>query len=370
MPTDTLDLLSPAPGQHLSLTVHRHGPSGGAKAYIQASLHADEVPAMLVAHHLQQRLLALDAAGLLRGEIVLVPAANPIGLAQTLLGQHEGRFDLRDGINFNRNVPDLTEAAAALLQGRLTGDAARDVQQVRQALRDAAAALTARDPAADLKRCLLQLAVDADIVLDLHCDSEAVMHLYALTPQAELAAELGACLGAEAVLLATESGDSPFDEACSTPWLKLRERLAAPTLPLACFATTVELRGQADTSHALAEADAEALIHFLHRRGFVAGAVPPLPAARCQPTPLAASEPLEAPHAGVVVFHQAAGALIEAGTVVADVVCPVTQRVTPVVARSSGVLYARSGTRWAPPGKRLGKIAGTQLVRRGKLLSP
>ncbi len=371
MHTDTIDLISPAPGQRLALTVHRFGTAGrGPKAYIQAALHADEVPALLVAQKLRALLQALDEAGQLLGEVVLVPYANPIGLGQSLLGHQEGRFALDDGVNFNRFVPDLTEAVAPQLDALLGDDGEVNARAVRRALAKAAAALTAQEPAADLKRRLLQLAIDADIVLDLHCDSEAVMHLYALTPQAELATELGALLGAEAVLLATESGDSPFDEACSTPWLKLAERVAPKPLPLGCFATTVELRGQADTVHALADADAAALVEFLRRRGVVGGAVAPLPAARCAPTPLAGSEPLKAPHAGVVVYHHAPGDRIEAGQCVADVVCPDSGRTSPVRATTSGVLYARIATRWATPGARLGKIAGATPVRTGKLLSP
>ncbi len=375
MHTETIDLLSPAPGQRLALTVHRYGTAGrGPKAYIQAALHADEVPALLVAQKLKPRLAALEAAGRLRGEVVLVPYANPIGLGQSVLGHHEGRFALDDGVNFNRFVPDLTETVARAIEGRLGDDGAANVRLVRAALAEAAAALTAHEPAADLKRRLLQLAIDADIVLDLHCDSEAVMHLYALTPQAEQAVELGALLGAEAVLLATESGDSPFDEACSTPWLKLAERVAPRPLPLGCFATTVELRGQADTAHALADADADALVAFLARQGFVDGPDAPmmaaLPAARCEPTPLAGSEPLKAPHAGVVLFHAAPGQRIEAGQCVAEVVCPDTGRVSPVLATTAGVLYARVATRWATPGARLGKIAGATPIRTGKLLSP
>ena len=65
---------------------------------IQAALHADEVPALLVAQALRTQLTALEAQGAVLGEVVLVPYANPIGLAQQLLGQHEGRFDLRDGL--------------------------------------------------------------------------------------------------------------------------------------------------------------------------------------------------------------------------------------------------------------------------------
>jgi uncharacterized protein len=374
MQTQLIELASPAPGHRCHLSVLRFGTAGrGPKVMIQAALHADEVPAMLVAQQLRWLLAELEAQGQLLGEVVLVPFANPLGLAQQLLGQHQGRFDLRDGTNFNRHVPDISDAAATALQGRLGADAATNVATnaslVRQALRDAAAALTATEPAADLKLRLLQLAVDCHFVLDLHCDAQAVTHLYALTPQADWAAELGALLGAQAVLLATESGDSPFDEACSRPWLQLQARFPDCPLPLGCFSTTVELRGEADTSHALARQDALAIIEFLRRRGVVAGTPAPLPAALCEPTPLAASEPITAPAAGVVVFHVAPGERVAEGAVVADLVDVQTGDVLPLRAVSAGVLYARIATRWATPGKRLAKIAGTTLVRSGKLLS-
>jgi uncharacterized protein len=371
MQTETIELLSSAPGQRLTLTVHRFGRAGsGPKAFIQAALHADEVPALLVAQRLLKQLRALEADGRLLGEVLLVPFANPLGLGQTLLGQHQGRFDVADGVNFNRFVPDLTDAVAEAVQGRVSDDPVANEALVRQALVEAAAALRAAEPAEDLKRRLLQLAADAHTVLDLHCDSEAVMHLYALTPQAGIAAELGALLGAEAVLMATESGDSPFDEACSTPWFRLAERLAPKPLPLGCFATTVELRGQADTGHALAEADAAALLAFLGRRGHLDGALPALPPPRCEPTPLAGSEPLRAPHAGVVVFHRRPGDRVQPGDAIADVVCPASGQVSTVRAGTAGVLYARMATRWAAPGARLAKVAGTVPLRNGKLLSP
>lgn len=371
MRTETIELLAPAPGQRAGLTVHRFGTPGGTpKAVIQAALHADEIPPLLVAQQLRARLAALDAAGQVAGEVVLLPYANPLGLAQHPLGLHQGRFDLRDGVNFNRQVPDLSATVADAVAGRLGDDAARNVAVVRQALRDAAAALPAEHAAQDLKRRLLQLAVDADIVLDLHCDAQAVLHLYALTPQAALAEELGALLGAQAVLLATESGDSPFDEACSRPWLVVQQRYPEHPLPLACFSPTVELRGEADTDHALAAQDADAIVEFLRRRGVVAGAPRLLPAPRCAPTPLAAAEQLNAPAAGVVVFHAAPGDRIEAGAVVADLVDIDSGAVRPLVAQSAGLLYARMATRWATPGRRVAGIAGTTLQRSGKLLGP
>lgn len=371
MDSQTLQLAGASPGLTHSLRVLRFGrPGQGPKAMIQAALHADEVPAMLVAQALHERLAALDAAGQLPGEVVLVPCANPLGLAQQLLGQHQGRFDLRDGVNFNRQVPDVSAAVAAAVQGRLSGDAAANVALVREELRRAVAALSARHPMEDLKLQLLRLAIDADVVLDLHCDAEASLHLYGLTPQAGLCAELGALLGAEAILLATESGDSPFDEACSRPWFVVQQAHPGHPVPLACFSTTVELRGQADTSHELAAQDADALVEFLRRRGVVAGTPRPLPAARCEPTPLAGSEPIVAPRCGVVVFHHGPGARIRAGDLIADLVDVDSGAVEPLRAQSAGVLYARSATRWATAGERLAKVAGTTLARTGKLLSP
>lgn len=365
-----IDLSSPAPGVAQRLHLLRFGqPGRGPKACIQAALHADEVPGILVAQQLRQRLQVLEANGQLLGEVLLLPYANPPGLGQQLLGQHQGRFDLADGVNFNRLHPELGASVAAAVGAELGADAAANVVLVRRALREAVAALPPGTPAQDLKKQLSRLAIDADIVLDLHCDNQAVMHLYGLTPQRELCAELGALLGAQAVLLATESGDSPFDEACSRPWLQLQQQFPQAVLPLACFSVTVELRGEADTSHELAARDADALIEFLRRRGVLGGTPAPLPAPRCEPTLLASSEPITAPAAGVVVFHAAPGEHIAAGQLVAELVDADSGAVTPLHAQSAGVLYARIATRWATPGKRLAKIAGSTLVRSGKLLS-
>jgi len=371
METDILEIQSPAPGTQLSLQVRRFGtPGTGPKAYIQGALHADEVPAILVTRQLARLLADLEAQGAIHGEIVLVPFANPIGLAQHVLGAHQGRFDVRDGSNFNRGYAELAPLVIEELRSQLTPDASTNTTLIRRALKAAADAQVASHSTQDLKNQLLRLAVDADIVLDLHCDTDAVMHVYALTPQAAIAAELGAALGARAVLLATESGDCPFDEACSRPWLALQQQLPQFPIELACFAATVELRGEADTSHALAAQDAQALCQFLAQRGVLSLAGTPLPQALCRPTPLSGSEPITAPHAGVVVFHRQPGDQVQAGDLIADLVDALTGEVTALRCQGAGLLYARCGSRWATAGKRLAKIAGTTLARSGKLLSP
>jgi len=371
MQTESIPLLAPAPGTRQALTVHRFGTPGARPfAYVQAALHADEMPGVIAALALRERLAALDAQGLVRGEIVLVPFANPVGLAQRVLGGAVGRFDLADGGNFNRHFARLGPDVADAVAGRLGMDATANAMTIRAALAAAVVALPAMTPAQDLKRTLLRLAIGADLVLDLHCDSEAVMHLYTLTPQAEAFAPLTALLGCEAVLLAEESGDDPFDEACSRSWLEIARRHPDRPVPTGCLATTVELRGQADVDTALAEKDAAALLGYLALCGVVEATVPPIPAPRCAPTPLAGSEPLIAPVSGLVAYRRRPGDHVSEGDVVAEILDPETGHSTPVAAPTSGLLYARSGSRFAYSGKRLGKVAGTTIRRTGKLLSP
>ena len=76
-------------GTERTLSVFRYG-AGPRKVYIQASLHADELPGMRTAWELKKRLTELEQQGQLNGVIELVPVANPIGLDQHLQGSHLG----------------------------------------------------------------------------------------------------------------------------------------------------------------------------------------------------------------------------------------------------------------------------------------
>ncbi|MGL5447218.1 MAG: succinylglutamate desuccinylase/aspartoacylase family protein [Rhabdaerophilum sp.] len=359
-------------GQRTELLTLSFGDSSGLgpKAYIQAGLHAGEVPGMLVAHHLRESLKTIEAEGRIRGEILLVPAANPIGLPQVLLGSHLGRFHLADGVNFNRGYPALTEKAAYWLEGKLTSDPAQNLPMVREALHSALDAASSARPVDVLKKILLRLALDADTVLDLHCDGEAVMHLYTVPNQAEAFAPLSAWLDCKAVLTAELSGDDPFDEAISRPWLELPARFPRFPIPQGAIATTIEFRGEADVDHDLAKRDAEAVLKFLIHRGHIAGDAGPIPTPTCEPTPLAGSESLAAPIAGMIVFRRNLGERIEAGEVVAEIIDPATGQFVEVKATTSGILFARAADRLAQAGKKIGKIAGRTPFRAGKLLSP
>ncbi|HEY0203209.1 MAG TPA: succinylglutamate desuccinylase/aspartoacylase family protein [Acetobacteraceae bacterium] len=358
-----------APGTMHTLPVWRFGvPGAHPKIYVQAGLHADEVPGLLAAQHLLGLLQAHAEAGRIQGEIIVVPMANPIGLQQRVMGGLAGRFSLADGVNFNRAYPDLASAVASGVADLLGPDAAANVSAIRAALLQANAAAIVHTPAEHLKRTLLGLALDADLVLDLHCENAGVVHLYALTPLVDRCRPLAALLGAQALLLAEESGGHPFDEACSQPWLQLQRAFQDHPVPLACCAVTVELRGDADVSHGLAAADAEALVNAMILAGAVDAPVPRLPLARCRPTNLADVELLLAPAPGILVMHRTPGARVGAGDLVAEIVDPVTGGVSELRPQYSGLMFAHESVRFVAAGRSVAKIAGTEAGRSGALL--
>lgn len=282
------------------VSLHFGDASRGPKALIQASLHADEPPGLLVAYHLRRELAALESEHRIHGEIVLVPMANPVGSAQRLLGRALGRFELAGGENFNRNYADLSAATYSSLRAEIDAGHTPTVSAVRAALRAASQQLPAHSELQCLRKTLLRLAIDADLVLDLHCDNEAVLHLYTATPVWPAVEPLARLLGAEVALLAEESGGDPFDEACSMLWTRLRRRYREHTgkeaaWPDACVAVTVELRGETDVCHDLAQRDARAILAWLTHRGMIDAALPEMPPLIRQPRPLEGSVPVLTP---------------------------------------------------------------------------
>ncbi len=374
-------LLAPSIGTQRHLTsLHFGDANARPKVVVQASLHADELPGMLVAHHLREQLAAAEASGLLRGQVVLVPVANPLGLDQTVLHAQLGRFDLATGENFNRNFPSLVDWITEPdddVTPLLGTDPDANRATVRAALHRALDRHPPTTERGHLRHTLLRLACDADVVLDLHCDFEAVVHFYLEPACLEPLLPLTRRMGARAVLVAEGTGAHCFDEALSGVWWQLAHRLAQRhgeafatqrPLPQGCVSTTVELRGQTDVRHDLARADAQALMDHLRDLGVVAGPAPEPPPALAAPTPLSGTELLTAPVSGVLTFHRAPGDHVAVGDRVAEVIDPITGTVHPLHASVNGVLYARHHLRWATPGLEVAKLSGAEPRRSGPLL--
>ena len=367
---ERIPMLTAGTGTSRELTFHRYGEAGrGPKAYLQAALHADETPGLLVLHHLIRLLDAAAAEGGILGEIVIAPYANPIGLDQHIYGYHFGRYHVGGGGNFNRNWLDLTEPAAEALKGKLGADADTNVATIRATFRamveEHLANLAPDTLGAELIHYRLHLAreaVDADLVLDLHCDLEALMHLFLIPAHWPEGQDIAAELGCRAVLLAEDSGGASFDEAFSTPWTRLAQRFPDNPIPAACLSGTVELRGRGDVSDELAEPDARALFRILQRRGLVAGDPGPLPKALCKGTRLDAVDVLRAPAKGVLTYKVALGDSVKEGDLVAEVVDPAAEDPakarTPVLARTDGLILSRHVQFYVTQGTSIAKIVG------------
>lgn len=365
-------LMTQTVGTRREIVSFHYGPTDRArKVYIQSSLHADELPGMLVSFLLKQKLAELEQAGALAAEIVVVPVANPIGLNQHVQAAHLGRFELDSGENFNRNYPDMPKLIGDAIAARLGQDQVANTAAIRALMQETLAAMPAENQLQSQRQVLMQLACDADIVLDLHCDWEGILHLYTANPAWPKVEPLARYLGSRTSLLALESGGNPFDEACSQTWYRLAERYAGqyPIDENGCIAVTVELRGQGEVTYEQAGQDADAILNYLAQQGYIQRQAPALPDLPVPATPLAGVEPVKTRVSGVVVPRCAVGSYLHAGDPVADIVNPHSDEVTTLCASIDGVVFARHFQRFATAGDTVARIAGAKAFRQGNLLT-
>ncbi|MDH3390081.1 MAG: M14 family metallopeptidase, partial [Gammaproteobacteria bacterium] len=241
-------LVGDTPGRSTELNYYRIGPpDAGVKVYLQAALHADEQPGILILHHLLPLLRAADEAGELDARFVLFPMVNPLGMGDIEFGRHQGRYDRGTGVNHNRRWPSLYDAVGVGLADRLGADAAGNVALVRAALRDWADALPQTTAFEQWRHCVVGEACDADYVFDLHCDNDALVHIFSVPQLAHNMQRLADWTGAAATMLAEDSGGGSFDEVWPAVWLRLARECPQQPIPLPVVSCTLEYRGEFDT---------------------------------------------------------------------------------------------------------------------------
>jgi predicted deacylase len=312
------------------------GDGSGPKVHLQAGVHADEIAGMLVLHLLLPRLQACQDQGLLKGCVTVVPQANPFGIGQFRQGRILGRIHEATGQNFNR-------------------------------LFDRSLALTR--PATNLghwQKSLAQLAADADLMLDLHTDDEALPYLYihrSFWPQGR---ELAAALKVDVAILWDEGGDGSFEETIISPWLREAEigkRLAA----------TIELRGQADVNDLLAEQDAAGLYAWLCACGVIDEQVL-LAQWQGEAVDIGCMESIFAAQPGVLIFERALGDHLEEGERFARILGRPGDPASEVVLRAAqaGRMVTRYRDRLVPQGAVVAKFTGSRQSQNwaGGLLDP
>ncbi|MBL8576988.1 MAG: succinylglutamate desuccinylase/aspartoacylase family protein [Mesorhizobium sp.] len=325
-------------GASYELTVFRFkGTSKTAPtAYIQAALHAGELPGVVAVHSLMPLLRKAEAEGRILGDITIVPAANPVGRAQFFFGEVEGRFHLGTRTNFNRDFPLINRPD-------------------KNALPPANPAATAD---VRLKRLLVELSMGHDIVLDLHCDFESVPYLYVPAQLWPAMQDCAGAMGVDAVILWDGPSGAAFEEAAIHPYLQMPPEKAAFDRRVV---TTVEYRGLADVYEKYAKSDAEGLYRVLATRGVIADEKAAKPRKfNGIAAPIDHVEMVDMPRSGAILFHVEPGQHVRKGAKLATIVH------TPgepdgsidVLAPQAGYVFTRVVGRSGRAGDNLIKLIG------------
>ena len=387
LPTRWIELGSSDSGQPHALVLHEFGPKNAKLAiHLQAGLHADETPGCVVLFRLADRLAKLHAQERLLARITVLPAANPIGATQYLIGDlHCGRFDLSSGENFNRNFPDLRPVIGKVLErsdqcGKYSAEQRFDA--LRVALQNALQDWPVQSLLDKWRVELLKIASGADWVLDLHCDQEAVTHLYTAPALWQDFKPLAQLLHSQVQLLdstaSLQHGHGAFDTACFQPWLTAQSGSYLPQ-NFKCRAATIELKGQSDVSEEQIEIDVEALLSWLKLVGAlkdtITGDGTALQALAAvlhavpEPLPLESVESIVAQSDGIFVPDFQLGRAVKAGQCLGRIYDLQTHHIENLCSQHDGLAFARTRARAVTKGLELIKIAGRSTVRVGPLLS-
>ncbi|RWM30895.1 succinylglutamate desuccinylase/aspartoacylase family protein [Mesorhizobium sp.] len=306
-----------------------------ASAYLQAALHAGELPGVVAIDALMPMLAKAEAEGRIRGAITVVPWANPIGRAQYHFGEHQGRFHLGTRTNFNRAFPLLAAPDLKLLPDTSLGGADQR-----------------------LKSRLLELSLGRDVVLDLHCDDEGLVYLYIHTSLWPAMADCAAAMGADAVVLWSEDSTGTFEGASIMPYQNVPANVSRFDRRAV---TTVEYRGMLDVDSALAASDAKGLYRLLATRGVLQDpSVPKAGDFTGAVVPLENIDMMPSPKAGAILYDVKPGDRVAKGDRLATIVHAPGEPGgrTEVFAPQSGFILTRRSRRIIRAGEDLLKLAG------------
>jgi len=324
-----LPLLQMASGDTLSLQQYRYvGAHPGQVVYLQANLHGAEVAGNGVIARLLTYLNTLDAAAL-HGEVRLVPACNPLGVNTRAHNFGSGRFNPYDGHDWNRIFWDWEQehqGARAFAEKHRESDRATIQQAYRQLIRQhfqaelAALNLPVGMPVHERYRTRLQqLAVDADVVIDLHSSSnQGLVYTYYFRDRA------GAVpyFDLDFAILLDEFDGNAFDEAFINPWLELEQAFAdlGRSLRFAAEAWTLELGTGMKLEAVAVERGVRGVLNYLRQRDILQDGQ----ARFQQPVPLTRTSQLTKYYAttgGFVQNRVAIGSWVAQGEVLYELLC-------------------------------------------------
>ena len=309
-------------------------------AYIQANVHGGELQGNAAILALFDQLAALEPLG----SLVIVPRVNPISANQVMGDWVAGVYDFQTGINFNRGYVPLTgrtreNPAEFYVNADAFAQAHRDAQlpEIREKFRAAlrAGLARARSEAAtwgtelklELALAIQELAVEADVVFDLHTGDRAPRYLY--IPEGAHAA--ARALGIPFVLEVPAHFAGALDEAAFVPWQHLSDaylRLGREDVPRLADGFTVELGSMNSFSLSDAETDARRLVSALRFYGVLEGEPETwsTPQVRCA---IDHYRSIYSPASGLLEMLVPPGTAVKAGDLVARVADPSRCRTLP-----------------------------------------
>ena len=318
-----------------------------------------------------------DKLGKLNAEFFVFPMVNPIGMAQIYNHRHSGRFDFSTGINFNRNWPDLAECIISE-DGEIIKNLTQDVEENKNKVLSAVEKwISNQKPITALERLrleIIKIAVGCDVVLDLHCDVQALNHIYIVPQLMPEYQDLADWMGSYVTLTAENSGGGSFDEIWPRLWIDMQRRCPDKPIPKPVLSATLEYRGLVDVEISLNRKDAENLMGFFSSRGFVNS----ITDNTCSPMPPAlpfnATQIIKSEVTGLVCYEVQLGQDVTEGELIANILLldgPEAYRVkVPIYAGTSGIVFSMMLQKYIWRGQPIAKIAGKAALseRTGVLL--
>ena len=339
--------------------------------FIQAGLHADEWPGILTIQHLIPLLEQLETENKLLANFRILPYANPIGLDQNFYGYTLGRLNRENGQNFNRGFKLDLDTLEQTVKADLSEDAVTNTRIIRAAILQQVEQLPDNTELQCLHKMILSISMQADYVLDLHCDKKALGHIYCADILQNIGKQLAGSLDFPVVILENVLEQNAFDGVHTQPWIWLQQQFPQANIPLACFSTTVELRGKADVNDELAAMDAASLIQFFVNQALITG-TQKTHDIQFYISRLEQVEAVTNATPGFISYSRKPGDYVYKGEQIAEIVLihndQANQRV-PVTAGSEGLLFGIHDLALVRKGEIVAMIAGKEAVREATQIS-
>jgi uncharacterized protein len=258
------------PMKHQKIKVHSY-PSGdelhinvytyeskkpGPTIYMQANVHGSELQGNALIKEVRAHLEKNKFAG----KWILVPQANPLGANAKSIHFTNGRIHHQTGENYNRTYFDLSqnipyEKFKKLKESQVPAAFKKYLQEEldRQIEKQKAYGLSYCQ---NLAYILQGMAIEADMVFDLHTDTRSEDYFYAGHYLKDRAKKLNFPLG---IFMPQKFGGA-MDEASFIPWIKLYEEIG---FECPYFSSTLELGNEEAYCPQKGQEQAQIVINFI-----------------------------------------------------------------------------------------------------------